>query len=836
MGARIATLVTAGALVGVLALALDAVAPGAPSGGGARAAGAPVASSARQTIRPRRGRAAGRHISLARLRRAPRPSPRVLEWRTRGDEEGEGGAPRPPAPETGAELVDPKTDPPLPRADGAPRARAADDSGFRVFRSSVVLKGAAATGTGVAGLIAEPAAANDRNGILTTGNDFIGLSSDNGLSYRFLDPNQTFPASAPGGSFCCDQVVAEEDRDGYSLLMWVGKNFDDGNTSAVTLSVMQGRPDLLDAQSDLSNVCEFTLTPRDFAAGQDSNRELDFPQIATTDGHAVITVDVNQIDPGFLGSRRVGSSILRLSLDAIEAACDHSSPDVGFVSVLRDTTNPILPVDNAGSTMFMAEHTDSATTTDKLRVYSWPDSSSVISIDTIDIENWPSLTKKQKCKMSNGSNPCARSDGRLRMGFRSGSTVGWVWTAAQGGAYDWPYMRIVAFDTGTLAKVEDRAVYSDEAAVAYPSVGVNSEGDVGVTYYKMGGSTKVQARAFIVTNAREWSVSTNKLLGSTNTPVREEWGDYASVHAYDNCDETFLAAIHTLQGGGGDASVEVRNVMFANHENDGCPDLDITGLDWTGDPGSVTQRPLGKITISSTTRNSGFVDTGHASRTAYYLSRDLTASSDDIRLSPTNYVPPTLGKTETDVHSAAYTIPLGTAGIYYVVACADDNEKVSEISDTNNCASEPSYLVDSGVVNGQLVVAGSPAFDSQVRPVSSVDLTSADRIGLRIPLQATGSRRARLASESLRVDVAATRDFRAPGVVLPLVSARALSSPRAAGRDRVRQTRVLTLRIPTRLRGARLFVRVCLRHPRGTDDGRFANDCRILPRAVALRR
>src|SRR5262245_64038510 len=101
-----------------------------------------------------------------------------------------------------------------PTADAAPEptgvvARRSPGPAFSVFRNTI-----AATSSASA---VEPSVANDRNGVVTTGNWYATVSGDSALTYTPLATN-TNPVY---GGFCCDQVAYAVDRGGHSLVLWL---------------------------------------------------------------------------------------------------------------------------------------------------------------------------------------------------------------------------------------------------------------------------------------------------------------------------------------------------------------------------------------------------------------------------------------------------------------------------------------------------------------------------------------------------------------------------------------------------------------------------------------
>jgi subtilisin family serine protease/subtilase family serine protease len=106
-------------------------------------------------------------------------------------------------------------------------------------------------------------------------------------------------------------------------------------------------------------------------------------------------------------------------------------------------------------------------------------------------------------------------------------------------------------------------------------------------------------------------------------------------------------------------------------------DLDITSMSspTTGSPGS-------SITITDTTKNIGG-GVAEESATQFYLSADSTIDPSDTLLGSRSV--PSLAAGASSAGSTTVTIPQSTAvGTWYIVAKADGEEVVSEISETNN--------------------------------------------------------------------------------------------------------------------------------------------------------
>jgi uncharacterized delta-60 repeat protein/uncharacterized repeat protein (TIGR01451 family) len=117
------------------------------------------------------------------------------------------------------------------------------------------------------------------------------------------------------------------------------------------------------------------------------------------------------------------------------------------------------------------------------------------------------------------------------------------------------------------------------------------------------------------------------------------------------------------------------------------PDLVESGL---SEPPSV-QRPGGKFSITETVRNASRIAAG-ASTTRYLLSADAVRDGSDVLLTGTRSVsslPPDGTSTGIRTVTIPLNVPLGT---YRVLACADDQGKVRESHESNNCVASSTMM------------------------------------------------------------------------------------------------------------------------------------------------
>jgi hypothetical protein len=414
-------------------------------------------------------------------------------------------------------------------------------------------------------------------------------------------------------------------------------------------------------------------------------------------------------------------------------------------------------------------------------------------------------------------------------GFRSGSTIGWLWMADDENGFPFPHVRVAVFQTGSLEKLLEHQIWSTTTAWQLPSVGVNEDGDLGVLLYAMGGGNFPKIQGFIRNDPLNWSgIQMNAIASSDSAPPDGDgdgdisFGHYGSVRPYGDCPETFLGSAYTV-----DQGVPQGRFVWFGGEGDGCPDLVTT---------KVTKKGAGPfvsgdtITVTATVKNQGS-GLASASFIGYYLSRDADYDPGDISFNTTRAAN-ALDPVEDHTLEATLPVPgVGAAtGDFFIIACADDLERIDEIADlrATNCAATANPV--------------------SVRP--KLTAQQVDDFALGPPTQVLASARpaAVRAGGSLTVKdtVTTVRGTRSPvvsGVNYVLSSSKVLDDdpialvtrPVAPSRrtgTTLATTRRLTL--PRRVPPGSWYLVGCLKHPRVRIDARQVNDCRTMSRAISV--
>jgi len=336
--------------------------------------------------------------------------------------------------------------------------------------------------------------------------------------------------------------------------------------------------------------------------------------------------------------------------------------------------------------MFLAGHTSDTTNGDELRIYSVADSSTRLQSVVRDVHNYAAVSRNLgKCPSPDGDDPCQRFGDNQTVGFHAGNSVGWMWTATQDKRFPFAQVRVAVFRTSSLKVVAQHTIWNKKFAWTYPAVGVNDRHELGIVLYEMGGGRFPSADAFLRPDPRDWSgITVHRVATGAASFGKNVWGDYASVHAYAGCPNTFLGTAFTVQSNAGTTVAENRSVWFGK-EGDGCADLAVTAV-----LGLPAQLLVGDtLSIVHTTKNLGSASAGPTT-TRYFLSRDAVVGEGDVPLGATSAEPTLVpGGVSNPAATVNALIPAVAPGAYHLIACANEDHPVPETSAGDNCLASP---------------------------------------------------------------------------------------------------------------------------------------------------
>jgi hypothetical protein len=527
------------------------------------------------------------------------------------------------------------------------------------------------------------------------------ISTDNGLTYNSSLSLVTAGASrsgqsVPGIGFCCNNVVRTATRGagGARILLWAFQTLEDSQgtleQNSIVMHVFPDEQSLADA--DEAHSCRYVFSPSTFGLGKVNTRMFDRPILGSNDEHVFLSVRYGKIKANTLDNQL----IIRMRTSDLFNCRGTSDPNARF-DVFKDKGNvDYVPVDGAGSTMFLAAKKSGG----DIRIEKWNDGDSDPTKHDVHVGDWSH--RNPDCTFSPpGGNPCANVTTLLDTGFRTGNTVGWLYTTAATAYADRPEVFVAEFDKTSLAEVspaDNRATLAGDlgAASVYPSVAVNGAGDIAFTAYMMGGQYPGPSElVHSVTDPRqEW----NRLFAPENggvtldtsvKPSGNGWGERYAIAKYDGCPNTWLAVDQKLDPSTSESSRAV-NTHWIGDPDQACVDLNMKYVHAIGEGGNAAQGYQGgQVNLDVTVRNTGIKES-QTPDVAWYLSRDTDRHDhDDVRIGPTirftNPLAPGEQRSSIQYHG---TIPADfPGGPAHVIACIDYDNRYAEVSEreSDNC-------------------------------------------------------------------------------------------------------------------------------------------------------
>ena len=343
--------------------------------------------------------------------------------------------------------------------------------------------------------------------VLMSGNWFVRYSTNAGGSFSTVDPTTVFPKWTDH-DFCCDQIVIyvpSIDR----FVWFMQHEADAAGVGAFRLAV--GSPAAI--KKDFQSAWTYwNFTAKDFGLSED----LDYPDLSYTKQFLHISTDATTTN---------GRFVVRVALADVRAGGSlpgrHTHPDKSKSAVGAHLIQGSL--DGA----FWVGAPDNS----NLEVFSWPDSGTGYSWYTAAVAAYPNAALSSKgpngkdwLKWLSAHVPGFHVCG----GVRVGDVLWLAWTASSGsgtsGGPTFPnaHVRIATIDISAKAVTSEQQVWNSGYAFAYPSLNVNSQGEIGIAVGVGGTNNNAHSSFGIIGDHVVWHVDE----GDT-TPAR--WGDYLTV-------------------------------------------------------------------------------------------------------------------------------------------------------------------------------------------------------------------------------------------------------------------------------------------------------------------
>lgn len=485
--------------------------------------GSPLTAQERATATKRGTQQPG---ARAPFRLDPDPPPLTNEQLRDREEEVNEAHPGPPLPVLpGAEVAPPSVPPTPPRADTATLMRLrsneikpAAPGTMTYFRATA--HGPYATGTST---VAETHTGAAGPVVFMTGNWFASFSTNNGSSFSFVNPYNTF-GSLDGG-FCCDQtVIYDRTRDQMIWQLQYSYSSTTGKNSYVTAFAPA-------ASVQTSGWCWYDWSPSDFGLG--SGLWLDYPNVALSNNYVWYTANVyNAAD---VWQRTI---IWRVPLSSA-ASCSSVTFDYLVVS---DRFN-FSVTQGATTTMYWASHNN----TSSMRVYRWAENSSTIYWDDVSITTWP-RTLPYSCPGPDGLNWCGRgpNDGRIQTGWVANGVIGFMWNASAGGGYPRPHVRVVRLNESNRALLNEPVLWHSDFAWQFPAIGVNDRGHIAGSAYWGGGTAYPTMNVLIADDFSSGPPPWENHYVVASAKGAGNWGDWYSTRRHGASGNTWVTSGQAL--------------------------------------------------------------------------------------------------------------------------------------------------------------------------------------------------------------------------------------------------------------------------------------------------
>lgn len=417
---------------------------------------------------------------------------------------------------------------------------------FVLLRNSTPSSSAPA---GFSSVVNEPSVVAHGDQVFFTGNWYAASSTDGGNTFSYVNPfTGPFP-DPPSGSFCCDQATAYDPQ--TNSVVWLQQYFSDASTGVHRLSVDQGADGTYD--------CFYDISPQ--TLGFAANNWTDFPDLVISDNWVYHSGNVfSTTTAGF-----TGAYVARYDLGGMTSCgsvpFDTYADTAGFFSFKLSR--------GATTEMFFADHIS----TSSLRIWRWPDGSSAPTSFDRTVSAWSNSART--CPGPDGLDWCGFIDRRMAGAYVADGTVGFFWVPSQDGTFSMPYTRVAQFSEATLTLTGEPIVWSGSIAFVYPSVAVNSNGDIGGTIMAGGASLHVSCVAWLAddVNGDTLAPLNNEVArtGSSGPSINRS-GDYNSSHRYYPNQKLFAGSCFTYQNSG---AGEARYILFGR-EGSGDPSAIFT--------------------------------------------------------------------------------------------------------------------------------------------------------------------------------------------------------------------------------------------------------------------
>lgn len=298
----------------------------------------------------------------------------------------------------------------------------------------------------------EPSVAENGQTIMTTGNFWMSLSTDGGLSFTSLNPTTVFPEDY--GGFCCDQIVLYIPQ--HDLFVWLlqyGSNA--AGVNAIRIAV-QNTTGVRNSNGTSWTYWDFTNTT--FA----SSGALDYNDMSYGNNFLYWTSSVGG------GANRY---VVRVPLKELVARSTVNFQFTGSTAAFWSHVTQ-----NGSNGVYWAGHVNNS----KIKVYSMMDADGFYSNRDITINSWPNNTISSVA--ANGTDWLQDASWKtyIRAAAIRGNSAYFAWNASSGGGFPQAHVQIIEINTSTFTLANQMQIWNPDFAFAYPFFETNREGELGM--------------------------------------------------------------------------------------------------------------------------------------------------------------------------------------------------------------------------------------------------------------------------------------------------------------------------------------------------------------------
>ena len=521
-----------------------------------------------------------------------------------------------------------------------------------VFKNNTVLPAGASRS-----VIGEPSAIHNRFTAFYTGNWYAALSTNDGLSWSYINPYSKFPRVDAG--FCCDQYTMYVPS--YKMTLWL-LQYAYSNTTrngSQRIAVAKNEANL---QRGIFHY--YTFNPRTFGLG--AGYHLDFPNLAYSNTYLYATSNI------YKGTLYSGTVCWRMPLNKLATG---AALPIGY---LRRMGRTWRLSNGATSVMYWWQHVNNT----KGTLFRWADSSASIQMYTVSVAAWTWGNRGTMiAKDPSGRNWMGRADSRPLGAWVGGGKVGVMWTAKQGGSFAYPYVRVIEISEATHKVVRTSDIWNSRLAFSYPSAAKNARGHVGGSIAYGGSTNYPSGAAWVVDDLAPAFAPLNTAIVAVgnNSPNSQSWGDYFTSIPHSRLAATWVATTMAMSGGTSGSKLVPHYVHFGrSRDNRFWADLIPTSL-----TASSHTFYLGRsYTLGATIRNEGTTSSG-TSHNGFYLSTNSVITTSDLLIR--SFTLPSLGIGRSSSYSGTVIIPNNAPiGNCWLGVYADRDRRIVEWSETNN--------------------------------------------------------------------------------------------------------------------------------------------------------